>query len=382
MIHTNAPWVPTGYGIQGRQLARCLRADGHDVAFSAFSGLSGADITWNDFPVFPAGQMAFGIDVIIPHAERFQADLIITLMDFYKLLHIAPALTEYNVAAWLPIDSSPMSRQDLQALQMSKAKPIAMSHHGERMLIAEGFKDVLYAPHSTDTDTFRPYHSDERDKLRADYGFGPNDFIIGICAANKDAIRKAFPEQFHAVSMFRNGKSQTARVRLLVHSTPQNVGGYDLMQMAEDMGIADIIHFTEQYRQDSGQIDQSAMADWYNLIDVLSMCSYGEGFGVPMIEAQACGVPVVSTVNSALSELNGAGWASEGDPFWNSVHRAWWYRPNARKIAHDYERAFEAWLDTNRWQRHGKMVRRFAQDYSFPTVYKEFWRPILEAVDE
>ena len=29
------------------------------------------------------------------------------------------------------------------------------------------------------------------------------------------------------------------------------------------------------------------MADWYGCLDVLSSCSYGEGFGIPLIEAQA-----------------------------------------------------------------------------------------------
>ena len=37
------------------------------------------------------------------------------------------------------------------------------------------------------------------------------------------------------------------------------------------------------------------MAGWYRSLDVLSACSYGEGFGLPILEAQACGSPAIVT---------------------------------------------------------------------------------------
>ena len=38
LLHSNGPNVPTGYGVQCKQLARHLRDDGHDVAISVYYG--------------------------------------------------------------------------------------------------------------------------------------------------------------------------------------------------------------------------------------------------------------------------------------------------------------------------------------------------------
>jgi glycosyltransferase involved in cell wall biosynthesis len=339
LIHSNAPWVPTGYGLQTRNLVKGLKDLGHEVAVSAFAGLGGADVTWDDTLVMPGGQMGFGVDVIIPHMERYNPDLTITLMDLWKLEALGASLRRYNVAAWLPVDCTPMSRRDLNTLIMSQVKPIAMSQFGLRQINNEMFKGVKdlqgesqfpaphYAPHMIDMAsdfTIMP----DRDVWRSELGLADN-FVVGICAANKDTIRKAFPEQFYAFSLLRK---KVPNAVLLVHSTVRNVSGLDLGRLAESFDIAEHVRFTDQYDQDAGLFSVEMMRRWYNALDVLMLCSYGEGFGVPAIEAQACGTPVVASNNSALSELTDVRDQVQCDNFWNFIHEAWWARPRPESI--------------------------------------------------
>jgi glycosyltransferase involved in cell wall biosynthesis len=56
------------------------------------------------------------------------------------------------------------------------------------------------------------------------------------------------------------------------------------------------------------------MAATYSAMDVLLAPSHGEGFCVPLIEAQACGTPVIATDFSAQPELVGAGWLAHHRP--------------------------------------------------------------------
>lgn len=337
LIHSNAPWVPTGYGLQTRNLVHALKCLGHTVAVSAFAGLGGADITWEDTLVMPGGQMAFGVDVLIPHIERFQPDLTITLMDLWKLEALGQALRAYNIAAWLPVDCMPMSRRDLGALLSTQVVPIAMSQFGLRELRAvrvpglvpdkQPFPTPKYAPHMVDM--YGDFTiMDDRDVFRSELELN-DKFVVGMCAANKDTIRKAFPEQFHAFSLLHKKHPESV---LLVHSTVQNVSGLDLYRLAESMGIADAVRFSDTYTLDSGLFTVEMMRRWYNALDVLMLCSYGEGFGVPAIEAQACGTPVVASNNSALTELTDVRDQVQCDPFWNFIHEAWWARPRPEAI--------------------------------------------------
>jgi len=45
------------------------------------------------------------------------------------------------------------------------------------------------------------------------------------------------------------------------------------------------------------------MVDIYNALDVLVNPAMSEGFGVPIVEAQACGTPVIGCDNSSMPEL-------------------------------------------------------------------------------
>lgn len=368
LIHSNAPWLPTGYGIQTRLLMAQLREAGHEVAVSAFAGHAGADIRWNGHTILPSGQMGFGVDVLIPHIERWRPDVTLTLMDTRMLHPLADELHNHRIAMWLPIDCTPMSRPELAILRPSLALPIAMSRFGVKQLAAEGIT-AHYAPHAVDTTDYAPL---DRAAYREEIGLD-DKFVVGLVAANRDVTRKAFAEQFRAFARLHSRHDDTV---LLVHSTPRNVGGLDLPQLASDMGILDVILFTDQYHQDSGLMDDAMMCRWYNACDVLTMCSYAEGFGVPLVEAQACGTPVITTAASAMTELAGVGWTVPGDEFWNITHRAWWTRPRVPDITKALLAAYNSSIPDSIARR--QRAREWALQYDVSTVFTQYWKPILE----
>lgn len=330
MIHSNAPWVPTGYGRQTAILAHDLTSRGHEVAISAFYGLSGDGFTWNDVRIFPAGMDSYGTDVLIPHASQFLADVVITLMDFWKLQPIASQLQDapFVTAAWLPVDCSPLSHMDEATLRASNAVPVAMSQFGHEQLQRAGF-DALYLPHRV-TDMW-PH---DRAQARESLGLDGDTFAVGICSANRDAIRKAFPEQFEAFSLFHAKHPDSM---LYVHAQAQSRGGLDLVALADSMGILPACRFSDTYAQTSGLFDRATLREWFSGIDVLSCTSMAEAFGVPILEAQYCGTPVIVSDVSAMPE-NAAPCMPKvkTERFWNPVHRSWWGRPKTQEIAKAY----------------------------------------------
>ena len=322
-------------------------------------------------PIFPAGRTDFSPDVIIPYAKAWEADLILPIMDFYKLFSVAKELAEFTVMPWLPVDCSPLGKPDQLTLMLSKATPIAMSKFGLNQL--HDYPATEYVPHSFDGNEFYP---EDRDTARRDLGL-ENAFIIGICAANNDMFRKGFSEQLMAFQRFHRKHKDSV---LLLHTLLDGgQKGIDLNALVSDLELNDCVVASDQHAQVAGMMDQDIMRGWYNTLDVLSQCSYGEGFGLPVIEAAACGTPAIVTDASAMSELAGAGWKVKGQEFYNPYHRSWWTRPNVDEIVKAYEKAYQEAGGVKAKERRERAVQ-FAAGYESNVVFGKYWMPVLSKV--
>lgn len=65
----------------------------------------------------------------------------------------------------------------------------------------------------------------------------------------------------------------------------------------------------------TGFVDDDALGGWYSAADLVAFPSLYEGFGLPVLEAMACGAPVLASEASALLEVGGdaAIYAQAGD---------------------------------------------------------------------
>ncbi len=353
LIWSNAPWINSGYGKQARYAARILESLGHQVAFAAYSGHQGSPIKWENKTVLPSGMLDFSVDVLVQHAQVFRPDLLILLGDLWKLEPIAADLARLPciVAGFAIIDAAPLGPAYRRTLQLGAMEPVAVSTWGRYTLQTAGFENVAYLPHCFDEDIYHTATLDEKNAIREETGIPHDAFVIGLNAANQDLLRKGFGEQFQAFQRF---SKRHAKARLMVFTIPDHPRGIPLVQIANDLGIASKTHWIGSYGQVAGMIDEQSMCRWYQNLDVLSMCSYGEGFGVPAIEANACGIPVVGTDCSALSEL--VQYPVRGYRRWNEVHRAWWYRPDESDIVRQWGRAMrEGWSGMPSIAHHNRM---------------------------
>lgn len=368
--HSNAPWNSSGYGVQTALFVPRIASLGHEVIISAPYSFSGTPLEWEGFRVLPCVRDTAGNDTIVANYDYCQADLMITLADVFGLLRSAKALNQLNVAHWFPVDTDPLGDGDATVLREGGGIPIAMSQFGIRVLYSEG-TDPLYVPHGVDTAVFSPgdpaLFRDSVDVI------GPDTFVVGICAMNRDPLRKGFGEQFTAFSRFHRRHPDSV---LAVHSVSAANPGLNLEHLAVRLGISGAISYPDRYSYEMGLVTREQLATWYRGLDVLSLCSYGEGFGLPLIEAQACGVPVITTDASAMSELCGSGWLVRGDPFWSHGHGAWWVRPDVADIDAAYEEAWQA-RENGELVVKQKAAREFAMLYDADEIFEKCWVPVI-----
>src|SRR6202012_2801209 len=140
--------------------------------------------------------------------------------------------------------------------------------------------------------------------------------------------------------------------------------------VGENLGISDKVRCVDQYRYNTGLISEEDMVAWYNAIDVLSACAYGEGFGLPIAEAQSCGTPVITTRSSSMEEVNRLGRQVDGQPFWNGVHKGWWISPAFTEMAEAFEEAY-----LNREKVNREEIREFTQaEYDIEVVKEKYMK--------
>ncbi len=121
------------------------------------------------------------------------------------------------------------------------------------------------------------------------------------------------------------------------------------------------------------------MADLYSSFDVLMNPAMGEGFGLPVLEAQACGVPAIVTDFTAMSEVCGAGWKVGYDRV-RTPARSWQAWPKVDELVAALEACY-ALPAADREELSGR-ARAHAGAYDVDLVFDTHWRPALETIEQ
>ena len=379
---SNSPTAESGYGQQTAQAVRRLKADGHAVAIASNYGLEGTTSSWEGMPHLPRGFDLHSNDVTPAYLQWWAHQnptldpLLVTLYDTW-IFKGSNWDTAPQIASWVPVDHFPAPPDVVEWCKRPNVTPIAMSRFGEQMLTDAGIEDVLYVPHGIDTKVFRPTESfDATDGPmtgREFMGVPEDAFVVGMVSANKGQVpnRKAFPEAFLAFGMFAR---QHPEAILYCHTEPRGaMGGIDLVALAKACGISKQIVFPDPFVWRMG-IPANVLAACYSGMNVLLQPSMGEGFGIPLVEAQACGTPAIVSDATAQPELLGDGWLVEGQPWWDHVQRSWLMTPRLDSIVGALVKAHE------RPRGRSQQAIDFAAGYDADLVFDAYWRPALKAL--
>ena len=382
---TNAPWSPTGYGVQASELVPKLVADGHNVALMANYGLAGTTLNWNGVTVFGQGMDAYSND-LTPAQIAFwlsqqpsEPGIGLSLYDVW--VYKSPQWDEIPMASWTPVDHKGVP-DEVKAWFDRRGKgkwAIAMSQFGERELLEAGVdRDRLfYAPHSFNSQIFRPTTS----AMRKDLNVPDDAHLTIINSANKGVtpIRKCWPEMLLAWSNF--AKSHSDAYLLIWTEMFGLANGVNIERVLKAVGAPiDRVRFVPQFEYRQG-LNQEVVANAYSASDVLLMTSRGEGFGVPAIEAQACGIPVILTDWTAQTELVGSGWLVDGQEEWDPLQGGWWKVPDVKKIEDALVQSYELKSNKENKDKEKEKAIDFAANYATEKVYSKYWRPILKQLE-
>jgi glycosyltransferase involved in cell wall biosynthesis len=389
---SNAPWAASGYGSQTRQVVPRIAASGVEVECVANDGTRG-DRDWNGILVRGSGSDRYSRDSVREDFSRSGADWIVSLYDAWVYTESMrdPFEGLPHVASWVPVDHYP-TPLSLYGWLGNGHTAIAMSQFGAMCLrdTAKGFAaagtapfPVLYAPHAVE-----PVYSPRGRAFRETINVPADAYLVGIVAANNGTRiydRKGFGDMAAGLARFMD---QHPDAYAYVHTVKDTGDGMNLDILFGFKGVpADRLRWADQYAVKKQSITDDDMAGIYSSFDVLLATSRGEGFGIPVIEAQACGVPVIVSNWTAQPELVGSvfdpgelgtqrhpsGWIVSVDPDWDPRHGADFAKPRIGSIIGCLTEAYARRGDET--MRDAAIAK--AAGYAADTVFDRDWRPIL-----
>ncbi|MBI2944021.1 MAG: glycosyltransferase family 4 protein [Candidatus Wallbacteria bacterium] len=137
---------------------------------------------------------------------------------------------------------------------------------------------------------FRKLSAEELERRRLD-AVGDGPFLLGVGAR---IPRKNFGRLIEAVALLR----KRGFPHRLVIAGPPGLSQPELERLVEAHGLGSAVVFI-------GYADDEMLLTLYNRAALFVYPSIYEGFGIPMIEAMACGTPVACSRTSCMPEVAG-----------------------------------------------------------------------------
>lgn len=381
---SNWEFAPSGYGMQTADIKQRFLSSGWDASnfalFNMHGQASGKMEDKDGITQYPLMAHAGGSDALVWHAKDFKPDVVFGLFDLWVQNPQDLAQIPSRFIPWVPIDYDPVPKAILGNLRLAN-RIISMSKFGQKQLAENGFSST-FIPHGVDTNIFKPLSPQEKMNIKQmmyqGVGANPKTFIWGMVAANKEFVnpRKSFQQVMDAFKMFLQKKPDS---RLYVHTNPDFPGGFLLKQYADFIGITPYVVYPDPYMLQFNT-PKEKMNAIFNSFDCLLAPSSTEGFCIPVIEAQAAGIPVITHDWTAMSELVEDGINGYKVKTLNKV-----FYPVGSYIAFpDPDDLYQKMIKMTDMKTEvlGAAGRKFVEkNYSWDVLWKEKWLPFLDKLE-
>lgn len=348
-----ATFLNTGFAVYGKEVLSRLHATGkYEVAELASYGSPNDprrfEIPWTYYGNLPLTKQEedeykkqvenqWGLWRLEHVLLDFQPDVVVDIRDWWMLefTQRSPFRRLFHWAIMPTIDSAPQRDQWLSTY-MSADTVCAYSEFGRDTLIQALGDNVKFkgiAPPCAEYDIWKPVPDKKAHK--EEFGFERDTRIVGTIMRNQK--RKLLPDLIDAFKTFLIKNPSLGKDTFLYLHTGYPDIGWDIPKLLRESGISHKILFTylcprcthvfPSFFHDSVQVcpkchqptavmpgpdaplPTQKLAKVVNCFDVYVQYSTCEGFGMPQLEAAACGVPVMavnySAMESILKNING-----------------------------------------------------------------------------
>jgi glycosyltransferase involved in cell wall biosynthesis len=257
----------------------------------------------------------------------FEPDIILTIRDFWmdSFIYHSPYRRIFSWA-WMPtVDASPQNQEWLDIFSDADYV-LTYSDWAKNVLENEGGSRIntIGVASPSASECFYPM---DRLALRQQFNLPLDVNIVGTVMRNQR--RKLFPALIESFAEYIRSTNSTNTYLYLHTSFPD--AGWNLAELIHSNGLSSRVLMTyvcencknieaspfrdikkvcsscRQYASSPSNVGNGVpdeqLAKIYNLFDLYVQCANSEGFGLPQVEAAACGTPIVCTNYSAMEDV-------------------------------------------------------------------------------
>ena len=226
----------------------------------------------------------------------------------------------FKTIIYFPIDSAPR-KEDLDVLKIINHQ-FTYTEYAKEMVLQKitSAKYLEVAHHGTDSKSFYPLVEKNRKRLSANA-----DFVFG--SVNRNSARKDIASLIMA---FYHLKTQIKepKICLYLHMNPLDAYGVNIERLCDRLELVyghDVI-CPKDFNENAG-VSNEDLNEIYNAMDCFVTTTTAEGWGLSVVEAMACKVPVIAPMHTSLKEITNDG---------NLVYPVKELKPNV--FVQDYEK--------------------------------------------
>lgn len=345
---SEATFLNTGYATYTREILNYLHSTGkYELAEMASYGerndARASNIPWKFYGVVPDSSCSeeeknqynqhptaqFGELMFEPVCLDFLPDVVCDIRDFWMLdfAERSPFRPYFKWCIMPTVDARPQARQWVATYQSADACLTYSEWAGEVLKQQSGDK-INYIGISPPSAHHAYQPIEDKAGLRMSWGIDPEAKIIGTVMRNQR--RKLYPDLFQAFRLLLDSVEDSSKYYLYCHTSYPDLG-WDIPELLQQYQLSSKVYFTYICGQTGkpfpslfkGAIIQSPYTGQFgaslsnvkhgveyedlskiiNLFDLYVQYANCEGFGLPQVEAAACGVPVMATDYSAMESV-------------------------------------------------------------------------------
>jgi glycosyltransferase involved in cell wall biosynthesis len=342
---SEAAYLNTGYAKYSREvISRIHKTGKYDIAeFSIYGSINHpgrSTIPWKNYPNMPDATKKEEVNAYSSNPSNqfgawrfervcldFEPDIVLTIRDFWmdSFVYHSPYRRIFSWA-WMPtVDASPQNQEWID--MFSNADYIlTYSHWAKKILENQGGSNInaIGVASPSAAECFVPMN---KAKIKEEFGIRDDVNIIGTVMRNQR--RKLFPALIESFGNYikQYGDNKTF---LYIHTSFPDAG-WNLPNLLHENKVSSRVlmtyvcekcnHIEPSFFRDSKKIcgkcknyssspssvgngvTDQVLAKIYNLFDMYIQCANSEGFGLPQVEAAACGIPIACTNYSAMEDI-------------------------------------------------------------------------------